>query len=40
MKVVKDAIYSKYFNYDIDEDIIIYEGRFCIYQIKNTNVTG
>ena len=40
MKVVKDAIYSKYFNYDIDEDIIIYEGRFCIYLDKKYKCNG
>ncbi|QJA08364.1 hypothetical protein HF520_05115 [Romboutsia sp. CE17] len=40
MKIVKDAIYSKYFNYDIDEDIIIYEGRFCIYLDKKYKCNG
>ena len=40
MKVIKDAIYSKYFNYDIDEDIIIYEGRFCIYLDKKYKCSG
>jgi len=40
MKVVKDAISSKYFEYDIDEDIIIYEGRFCIYLDKKYKCSG
>lgn len=40
MREVNDAIYSKYFNYDIDEDIIIYEGRFCIYLDKKYKCNG
>ncbi|MGL5694022.1 MAG: hypothetical protein ACRCXA_08085 [Peptostreptococcaceae bacterium] len=40
MKVIKDAIYSKYFDYDIDEDIIIYEGKFCIYLDKKYKCNG
>lgn len=31
MKIVNNAINSSYFGYEIDEDIIIYEGKFCIY---------
>lgn len=34
MKVVKEAISSKYLNYGIDEDIVIHEGNFCIYLDK------
>ena len=30
-KVIKNAISSEYLRYKIDEDISIYEGRFCIY---------
>ncbi|EPZ54849.1 hypothetical protein H477_3990 [[Clostridium] sordellii ATCC 9714] len=38
MKVVKEAISSKYLNYGIDEDIVIHEGNFCIYLDKLYNV--
>ena len=34
MKVVKQAIYSPYLKYGIDEDIVIHEGNFCIYLDK------
>ncbi|WP_250674689.1 hypothetical protein LZ906_010250 [Paraclostridium ghonii] len=34
MKVVKEAISSPYLQYGIDEDIVIYEGNFCIYLDK------
>ncbi len=34
MKVVKEAISSQYFDYGIDEDIVIHEGSFCIYLDK------
>ena len=40
MKVIKDAISSKLFKNDIDEDIIIYEGRFCIYLDKKYKCSG
>ncbi len=30
-KIISKAISSNYLNYDIDEDIVIYEGRFGIY---------
>ncbi|MCG4734426.1 hypothetical protein L0M92_12515, partial [Casaltella massiliensis] len=31
---VKEAISSPYLEYGIDEDIVIYEGNFCIYLDK------
>ena len=31
MKTLKDAISLDYLDYGIDEDIIIHEGRFCVY---------
>lgn len=40
MKVIKDAIYSDYLRYKIDEDIIIYQGRFCIYLDKKYKCSG
>lgn len=40
MKVVNDAISSKYLDYNIDEDISIYEGKFCIYLDKKYKCSG
>lgn len=40
MKVVDNAISSEYLRYRIDEDIIIYEGRFCIYLDKKYKCSG
>ena len=34
MKVVENAIFSKFLQFDIDENIPIYEGRFCIYLLN------
>ena len=34
MKVVKEAISSDYLSYKVDEDMVIYEGNFCIYLDK------
>lgn len=34
MKVVENAIFSKFLQFNIDENIPIHEGRFCIY-LKN-----
>ena len=31
MKIVENAIFSKFLQFDIDENIPIHEGRFCIY---------
>lgn len=31
MKLIDNAIFSKFLQFDIDENIPIYEGRFCIY---------
>ena len=36
-KVIKNAISSEYLRYKIDEDISIYEGRFCIYLDRKYN---
>lgn len=40
MKVVNNAIYSDFFKYKIDEDISIYEGKFCIYLDKKYKCSG
>ncbi|MGL5346938.1 MAG: hypothetical protein ACRDA3_06280 [Peptostreptococcaceae bacterium] len=40
MKVVNNAISSEYLRYRVDEDIIIYEGRFCIYLDKKYKCSG
>ncbi|MGL6105315.1 hypothetical protein [Romboutsia sp.] len=40
MKIVDSAISSEYLRYRIDEDIIIYEGRFCIYLDKKYKCSG
>lgn len=40
MKIVDNAISSEYLRYRIDEDIIIYEGRFCIYLDKKYKCSG
>ena len=34
MKIVENAIFSKFLQFDIDENIPIYEGRFCIYLLN------
>ena len=34
MKVVENAIFFKVSQFDIDENIPIYEGRFCIYLLN------
>lgn len=40
MKVVNNAISSEYLRYRVNEDIIIYEGRFCIYLDKKYKCSG
>ncbi len=40
MKVVNNAISSDYLRYKIDEDISIYQGRFCIYLDKKYKCSG
>ncbi|MEF9990571.1 MAG: hypothetical protein RRZ84_03975 [Romboutsia sp.] len=40
MKVVNNAIFSRYFDYNIDEDISIYNGKFCIYLDKKYKCSG
>lgn len=39
-KVIKNAISSEYLRYKIDEDISIYEGRFCIYLDRKYRCSG
>ncbi len=34
MKLVENAIFSKFLQFDMDENIPIYEGRFCIYLLN------
>ncbi|WP_455543617.1 hypothetical protein [Intestinibacter sp.] len=34
MKLVENAIFSKFLQFDIDENIPIYEGRFCVYLLN------
>ncbi|WP_254220584.1 hypothetical protein [Clostridioides difficile] len=40
MKEIADAITSEYLSYGINEDISIYEGRFCIYLDKKYRCNG
>ena len=40
MKEIADAITSEYLSYGINEDISIYEGRFCIYLDKEIVLQG
>ncbi|WP_195940340.1 hypothetical protein [Romboutsia sp. 1001713B170131_170501_G6] len=40
MKEINSAISSEYLRYKIDEDIIIYQGRFCIYLDKKYKCSG
>ncbi|RDY28386.1 hypothetical protein CHL78_005655 [Romboutsia weinsteinii] len=40
MKVVDNTISSEYLTYNIDEDIIIYDGKFCIYLDKKYKCIG
>ena len=37
MKIVENAIFSKFLQFDIDENIPIHEGRFCIYLRNKKN---
>lgn len=40
MKVVNNAIFSDYLMYNIDENISIYEGKFCIYLDRKYKCSG
>ena len=41
MKLIDNAIFSRFLQFDIDENIPIYEGRFCIYLLdKKYKCTG
>ncbi len=39
-KPIKNAISSDYLKYKVDEDIVIYEGRFCVYLDRKYRCSG